>query len=175
MTAKKAFWYYGGAVSLVVTISSPWHDFFSTPGSHVMSLGESMIAVFCMYVFLGVGAAVGSRLDPMTVRTPSLILAALYAAFGILTCFLIPQFVREYNGIVGDSLPVITTAILFPRPIGWVLIGFVCAGVVLAKDKSTRSRSLNIILSIVFGCVLAFTAVALFLPVVREINRAGSQ
>jgi hypothetical protein len=176
MTAKKAFWYYGVAVSLVVTISSPWHDFFAASGSHAMSLGESIISLLCMYTFLGIGAIIGSRLDPMMVRVPSLILAALYAIAGIAICFSIPRFLNIYVDIVGDSsLPGITTAILMPRPIGWVLIGFVCAGAVLAKDKSTHSRSLNIVLFVAFVCVIAITMVALYLPIVREFHRTSSQ
>ena len=140
-----------------------------------MSPGESAVAILCVYVFAGMGAALGARLDPVTVRMPSLVLAALFAGFGVLTCFLIPLFVREYDGVIKSSLPAVTTAFLLPRPIGWVLIGFVFAGLILAKDKSTRSRSVNAAFFIVFFCGLLFMAVALFLPVVREINRAGSQ
>jgi hypothetical protein len=167
MTAKRAFLYFGGAISFVVTVALSLHNFFSVPGG-------SLMVILSTYMFAGMGIFIGSRLDPMTVRTPSLILAALYAAWGIFMYFAIPQFVSQYREFT-DQLPAITVAVLWPRPVVWMLISFIFAGVVLAKDKSMHSRYLNSVFFITLGCGLAFTVVALFLPLIREISRIGSQ
>jgi hypothetical protein len=117
---------------------------------------------------------IGARLHPMTVRTPSLILAALFLLCGSGICFTIPKVLETLSGL-GDTLPIVTRVVLFPRPIGWVVIGGVFSFAVLVKDKSTHSRLLNKVFLVVLGLGLIFTVAVLFFPIVKEIRSLSSQ
>ena len=179
MTIQKALGYYVGAavVAAALVLAKGLVQRFSTPGQALSPELETMI-IFCNSIifFIGVvgGRWIGGKLRPITVRTPSLILAALYVISGILMYITIPAFLKSYTELV-THLPLFTRAVLFPRPIGWLLIGYVIAGFLIFKDKGPNSRFFNALFLIILGCGLALTAFALFLPMVKEINKLSAQ
>lgn len=179
MTIQKALGYYVGAAvvaaALVLVIGLVQR--FSTPGQPLSLELEAMIVFSNSIIFfIGVvgGRWIGGKLQPITVRTPSLILAALYVISGILIYIAIPAFLKSYTELI-THLPFVTKAILLPRPIGWLLIVYVIAGFLIFKDKGPNSRFFNALFLIILVCGIALTAFALFLPIVKEINKMSTQ
>ena len=100
----------------------------------------------------------------MKVRTTSYILASVFTVFGLWWLFVVPKFLQIYADLLEMKLPPFTHAVLAPTAIGWLLIFWLQAVLVVWKDLHPRVWLRNWIFLVVLVLEVTIIIIALFWP-----------
>jgi hypothetical protein len=102
----------------------------------------------------------------MKVRIYSWFLASLYLLCGA-TFFVVVAKFQAFFSELEVPLPLLTRAVFFVSPLGWLALAVVVALAVVLKDLRFRSRFLNPLFTIILLVAVGGIAVALFVAILE--------